>query len=120
MARPYRVLGSSLPTNGGAPRLIADLHPEKREPCLGVWDTGTGALLHILPQECMALVTYHREPNGRPGVAAETRSGHLHTWDGDDFRHLLSTRPTEGEEWRIFPLIVYEEPTSGRSRLVTA
>jgi hypothetical protein len=67
---PYRVLRSSFPSGGGAPRLIADLHQEGRERCLGVWDTGTGALLHILQQEFASLDTYRWPSHGRARVVA--------------------------------------------------
>jgi WD40 repeat protein len=112
----YRVLGSSLPSDGGAPRLIVDID----EGYIGVWDTGTGALLHeLMPGGCTSLVTYHRQPDGRPRVAAGTTLGQVLIYDGDDFR-LVGTISEEGLGEHIFRVITYEEPTSGRTRLVTA
>jgi hypothetical protein len=64
------------------------------------------------------LVTYQRASDGRPRIAAGSEKGHLFIWDGDDFS-ILQAIPTDAEESPIHSLAVYEEPTSGRARLVT-
>jgi hypothetical protein len=115
----YRLLRSSVPSDGGTPRLIADFHHGGvGDRCLGVWDTGTGALSHMLHQDCTSLVTYRRQSDGASRVAAGSRSGEIHTWDGDDFGLVTTT-------WRVTRggptprLIAYEDPASGRIRLVS-
>jgi hypothetical protein len=108
------------PSGGGAPRLVADLGTGV---ILGVWDTKTGAFLGGLqaPQAAgmfTSLVTYQRPPDGRPRIAAAFGRGRFGVWDGDDFQLLHAIAATaEGRPVRC--LAVYEEPTSGRTRLVT-
>jgi hypothetical protein len=111
---------SYLPSGGGEPRLVADLGAGDD---LGVWDTGTGAFLGglLAPQAAgmfTSLVTYQRASDGRPRVAAGADEGHFSVWDGDDFQ-LLHTITATAEGRPVRCLAVYEEPTSGRTRLVT-
>jgi hypothetical protein len=107
------------PSDGGAPRLVA---VPGTVPALSVWDTGTGAFLGALqgPDDSVvcSLVTYQRPSDGRPRVAAGSDGGHLCIWDGDDFQ-LLHTIRANPEGLAVGNLAVYEEPTSGRTRLVT-
>jgi hypothetical protein len=117
----YELFRSYLPSGGGAPRLIADLPRAGTmdERCLGVWDSGTSALLHVLEQSCTSLVTYQRQSDGVPGIAAGLRTGGLHIRDGDDFRLLRTIVPTTGEERQVDRLLVYRDLASGRTRLVS-
>jgi hypothetical protein len=90
---------------------------------LGVWDTGTGAFLGTLwcpgPLDVIhSLVTYQRASDDRPRVAAVFGRGRLCIWDGDDMQ-VLPTFETHRELPAVRCLAVYEEPTSGRTRLVT-
>jgi WD40 repeat protein len=108
------------PSDGGAPRLVADLGGRGS---LGVWDTGTGAFLGALqgPEHEFAftsLVTYQRPSDGRPRIAAGSNGGDLCIWDGGDFQLLHNIRTNGGRPTGI-RLAVYEEPTSGSTRLVT-
>jgi hypothetical protein len=99
------------------------LFPNGDQAGLGVWDTGTGAFVHALQgpdrdRAVVSLLTYQGPSDGRPRVAASFRGGHLCIFDGDDFRLLQTTRV--GDDRRVTTcLAVYEEPTSGRARLVT-
>jgi hypothetical protein len=109
---------SYTPSDGGAPRLVATAG----DLILGVWDTGTGAFLGALqgpePEyESLSLVTYQRASDGRPRVAAGFDEG-LCVWDGDDLR-LLHTIHTNSDQYYVGKLAVYEDPTSGSTRLVT-
>jgi hypothetical protein len=89
---------------------------------LGVWDTGTGAFVGALespqPEYCVRCVTYQRPSDGRPRVAAATNPNHLCIWDGDDLQ-LLHAFQISARKRPVRCLAVYEEPTSGRTRLVT-
>jgi hypothetical protein len=113
-----RLVRSYPPSGGGAPRLVADVGPGA---LLGVWDTGTGAFLGALTgppgvkETVWSLVTYQRPSDGRPRVAAGSRGGQLCIWDGDDLRVLHSIQISPEGRAR---LAVYEEPTSGSTRLV--
>jgi hypothetical protein len=114
-------LRSYTPSGGGAPRLVARVNVGNTR-CLGVWDSGSGAWLAALqapPSHSFeSLVTYQRPSDGRPTVAAGSNRSHLCIFDGDDYRTLcvIETSPVR----RPIPsLAVYEEPTSGRTRLVT-
>jgi hypothetical protein len=109
---PCRFFRSSIPSTGGAPRLIVDLHPEGGDRCVGAWDTETGALLHMLPCECTSLVTYQRPSDGRARIAAGTIHGRVLVLDGDDFC-LLSTSTRDGEGGAILRLVAYHEPKNG-------
>jgi WD40 repeat protein len=87
-----------------------------------VWDTGTGAFLRALrgPEHddgFRCLVTYQQRSDGRPRVAAGSSGGHLCIWDGDDFQVLHIVQTSDGISCGC--LAVYEEPTRGRTRLVT-
>jgi hypothetical protein len=112
---------SYLPSGGGAPRLVADVGPYTK---LGVWDTATGAFLGALrgPDESSVctLVTYQRASDGRPRIAVGTDRGRLCIWDGDDlqvFHYIeVSSSPVGG---MMGTVAVFEDPTSGRIRLVT-
>jgi hypothetical protein len=114
---------SYLPSDGGPPRLVADVGDKS---VLGVWEIGTGAFLGALQgpgppwQVAFAsLVTYQRSSDGRPRIAAGLNAGHLCIWDGDDLQvlHIIMTNPALRAP--LDCLAVYEEPTSGRTRLVT-
>jgi hypothetical protein len=113
---------SYTPSGGGAPRLVADVG---NGVVLGMWDTATGAFLQALqpprPGQCAwTLVTYQRRSDGLPRIAAGFRGGRLQIWDGDDFS-ILHTMQVPGAERRIPTcLVVYEEPTGGSTRLVSA
>jgi WD40 repeat protein len=115
------VVRSYLPSGGGAPRLVAVVG---NNDVLGVWDTGTGAFLQALQgpggtEGVRSLLTYQRPSDGRPRVAALFSGGQLYIWDGDDFQ-ILHIVPTTAEgSFTTFRLAVYEEPTSGSTRLVT-
>jgi hypothetical protein len=115
---------SYLPSGGGAPRLVAEIGILPSPMCrLGVWDIGTGALLRALPcpqgsTTVVSLVTYQRSSDGRPRIAAGSDGGGLCIWDGDEFQ-LLHTLGDNLDGYPIDHLAVYEEPTSGRTRLVT-
>jgi hypothetical protein len=90
---------------------------------VGVWDTGTGAFVGALhaPEPgdgCKSLLTYRRPSEGRPRVAGAFVSSHLCIWDGDDLQ-LLHTIQIDDITSTCQRLAVYEEPTSGRTRLVT-
>jgi hypothetical protein len=92
-------------------------------PCVGVWDTGTGALLCSLQglprdQAVLSLVTYERPSDGRPRIAAGFEAGLMRIYDGEDYStlHAISTTP---QHTAVSRLIAYEEPTSGRTRLVS-
>jgi hypothetical protein len=107
------------PSGGGAPRLVAAVRDGAS---LGVWDTGTGALLGALQgpgtaDRVWSLITYQRASDGRPRVAAGFEGGHLFIWDGDDLQVLHATQ-TYPEGRDVQRLAVYEEPPSGRTRLV--
>jgi hypothetical protein len=109
------------PSDGGAPRLV--MAARSSQPSLGVWDTGTGAFLRALewPQRRdydTRFFTYQRPSDGRPRIAAVGRAGQLGIWDGDDFQ-MLYTLQAGSEGVPVGCLAVYEEPTSGRTRLVT-
>jgi hypothetical protein len=109
---------SYTPPGGGAPRLVADLGFGA---ALGVWDTGTGAFLGALecprgPDVIHSLVTYQRPSDGRPRIAVGSAGGRLSIWDGDDFQFLHTIKAAQGN---VNCLAAYEEPTTGRTRLVT-
>jgi WD40 repeat protein len=113
------LLGSYTPSDEGAPRLVATLRPV--ESCLGVWDTGTGAFLRALtyPEtEFTSLITYQRRSDGRPRIAGGSNTGDVVIWDGNDFR-LLQAMEADGRAQPVLRLYMYEETTSGRTRLVT-
>jgi hypothetical protein len=114
---------SYAPSDGSAPRLMANLGMGQ-DRCVGVWDTGTGAFVRALHgphsgQEFWSLTTYQRPSDGRPRVAAGSARGHLCVWDGDDFSalHTIETNP-EGRS--LAKMVVYEDPATGRTRLVTS
>jgi hypothetical protein len=118
------LLRSYTPAEGGAPRLVATVSggEDRYWDFLGVWDTGTGAFLGALrgPEYGYGLrcvLIYRRRSDGRLRVAAGSDGGRLCIWDGDDLR-LLDTMQTN-EELSCVCLAVYEEPTSGSTRLVT-
>jgi hypothetical protein len=117
-------LSSYTPSDGGAPRLVADINLEAcGTSLLGVWDTGTGAFLRALPsltddEVFTSLVTYQRPSDSRPRVAAGSGKGHVCIWDGDDFS-VLHAILANREGCAVYRLAVYEEPTGGRTRLVT-
>jgi hypothetical protein len=109
---------SYLPSDGGTPRLVAVIGAGA---VLGVWDTGTGAFLGALQGSDTEvaftnLIAYQRPSDGRPRVAAGSDAGRLSIWDGDNFLVLHAIR-TPGPAVRC--LAVYEEPTSGSTRLVS-
>jgi WD40 repeat protein len=111
---------SYTPSGGGAPRLVVAAAVGGGA-TLCVWDTATGAFLGALqgPHHVVcSLITYQRASDGRPRVAADSREGPLCIWDGDDLK-LLHTIRAHPEGYRLDHLAVYEEPTSGRTRLVT-
>jgi WD40 repeat protein len=119
-ARPVTVR-SYTPSDGGAARLVAGLGAGAT---LCVWDTGTGAFLRAMQappgfESICSLVTYQWSSEGRPGIAAGSDGGRLCVWDGDDF-HLLHAIHTNAEGHYVRCLAVYEEPTSGSTRLVSA
>jgi WD40 repeat protein len=109
------------PSDGGAPRLIANVGPDTT---LGVWDTGTGAFLGALqgpgpaPSRSEACLTYRRPSDGRPRIAVGSNRGRLCIWDGDDFRPLHDIQVNANDR-AVRHLAVYEEPRSRRARLVT-
>jgi hypothetical protein len=107
------------PSDGGAPRLVAVVGDAR---VLAVWCTGTGELLGALPclepaREFTSLVTYQR-PSGGTRIAAGLDGGHLCCWDGDDLQVVHAVEAGPGGA-AFLCLAVYEEPTSGRTRLVT-
>jgi WD40 repeat protein len=111
---------SYTPPDGGAPRLVVPVRDGRN---LCVWHTGTGALLRALQGSerevaFTSLVTYQPRSDGGPRVAAGSGGGHLCVWDGDDFQvlHAIQTNPGGSA---VECLAVYEEPTRGRTRLVT-
>jgi hypothetical protein len=113
---------SYTPSDGGAPRLVAGLGGVQAS--LRVWDTHNGALLGALPYpkgvtHIYSLVTYQRPSDGRPGIAAGFGGGDLCSWEGDGLKllHIILTN-ADGRPVRC--LAVYEEPTSGSTRLVSA
>jgi WD40 repeat protein len=113
------LLCSYTPSDGCAPRLVAeaDVGPGV---ALCVWDTATGAFQGPLQgpgQVVWSLLSYQRGSDGRPRIAAGSH-GNLRIWDGDDFQLLHAIRPDE-EARPLDHLAVYEEPKSGRTRLVT-
>jgi hypothetical protein len=114
-------LRSYTPSDGGAPRLVARGNVDLTR-CLGVWDSGSGAWLAALQaprsQFFQSLVTYQRGSDGRPRVAAGSNKSHVCIFDGDDYRTLRVVEAAR-DRLPIHSLAVYEEPTSGRTRLVT-
>jgi hypothetical protein len=112
-------------THGGAPRLI--VKPSGGHPGEGlvhVWDSGTGAFLRAWQgrqpyQEFCNLVTYRRPSDGRPRIATGDYGDHVCAWDGDDFSAVLAVS-TNAEGHQVQRLLVYEEPMTGRIRLVAA
>jgi hypothetical protein len=118
---------SYTPFNGGRLRLLAIVAKDEGS-CMGVWDTGTGAFLQALrdpdlTDKFTCIVAYPQRPDGRYAVAAGSNGGRICAWDGDDFRRLfcLDTNPTERDrEASVSYLVAYEEPASGRVRLVSA
>jgi hypothetical protein len=109
------------PSDGGAPRLVARV---RGGGLLDVWHTGTGAWLGALQgpdpsHEFSILLTYQRASDGRPRVAAGMNGGHVCIWDGDDL-HLLHSIRTIPNNHLMQWLVVYDEPISGRTRLVSA
>jgi hypothetical protein len=112
------------PSGGGAPRVVANFLLEEgpdHYPGLGVWDSGTGAFLHALPrldlrEDVSCLLTYWRS-GGDYRIAAGSTQGRLHVWD-EEGRSLHIVK-TNARHLRVGQLAVYEEPTTGRSRLVT-
>jgi WD40 repeat protein len=118
--RELCLVRSYLPSDGGAPRLVAVAGDDVK---LGVWDTGTGAFLGALqgpdPEyESISLLTYQRASDGRPRIAAGLDGGYLSIWDGDDLQAIHIIRATP-DEYHLGQLAVYEEPISGSTRLVT-
>jgi hypothetical protein len=112
---------SYLPSGGGAPRLVAAVGGAGASLC--VWDTGPGALLATRqgPEPALgytSLVTYQRASDGHPRIAAGTDGGLLCIWDGDDLGILHTIATNRGRPCGVC-LAVYEEPTGGRTRLVT-
>jgi hypothetical protein len=108
------------PSDGGAPRLVADVGPGLT---LAVWDTATLAFLGALAgppgvETVSSLVTYQRPSDGRPRIAAGSDGDRVCIWDGDDLQllHAIHTNPGGHDVSR---LAVYEEPTSGSTRLVS-
>jgi hypothetical protein len=65
------LVSSYTPSDGGAPRLVAAIRTQDG-PCVGVWDTGTGAVLQALsaPEDLTSLVSFQRRSDGRPALAA--------------------------------------------------
>jgi hypothetical protein len=120
---PDLLLRSYTPSEGGSPRLVA--YVGSGAP-LGVWDTGTGAFLPALGGaqrrevgvRVTSLLTYQRPSDGRPIIAAGSERGQLTIVSGGDGRSLHAI-PTSTEGEAVICLAVYEEPTSGRTRLVT-
>jgi hypothetical protein len=114
-------LRSYTPSDGGAPRLMARVKVGAIR-CLGVWESSTGASLGALeapPSHSFeSLVTYQRSSDGCPRVAAGSNTGELCISDGDDYE-ILRVIETSPDRRPIHGLAVYEEPTSGRTRLVT-
>jgi hypothetical protein len=84
------IVRSYTPSDGGAPRLVANIAGQP----LGVWDTGTGTFVGALespqPDYSVQCVTYQRQSDGRPRVAAATNPNRLCIWDGDDLQLLHS------------------------------
>jgi hypothetical protein len=116
----FAVVRSYTPSDGGAPRLVALVGDNN---VVGVWETGTGAFLGGLqgpnPDDIFpGLVTYRRPSDGRPRMAAVFVRGELRIWDGDDLQ-VLHTIHTNAEAQAMYCLAVYDDPTSGRTRLVT-
>jgi hypothetical protein len=117
-------LGTYSPSGGGAPRLVVGI-PSVDGDFLGVYDTGTGAFLRALQASrreprLHRMVTYQRPLDGRPGVAAAD-DGRVCVWNGDgDDPHALHTLPVKDDDGGWLALIVYEEPTSSRTRLVSS
>jgi hypothetical protein len=92
------ILSSYIPSDGGSPRLVAMILPA---PCLGVWDTGSGAFLALwsgLSAVTMTSAVFHlpaalgRPPPDRRGLGGIQ----LGIWDGDDFQ-MLRTLQTGSE-----------------------
>jgi hypothetical protein len=111
------------PLEGGEARLVEGVTLPGRT-CLGVWDTGTGALLRGLQcsprhRAVWSLVTYRRPSGGRPRTAAGSQGGLLCIYDGEDYSTLCAIQTTPEVHNSVCQLIPYEDPTSGRTRLVT-
>jgi hypothetical protein len=116
--RTYLV-GSYLPSGGGAPRLVGGLG---HGASLGVWDTATGAFLGALQapkraRDMECLLTSQRPSDGRPRVAGAFNGGRLAVWEGDDLQEL-HTMHTKADTRTAYGLAVYEEPWSGSTRIV--
>jgi WD40 repeat protein len=116
----HSLVCSYRPSNGGAPRLVVVAGDDVK---LSVLDTGTGAFLGALQgpdpeHDPTSLLTYQRPSDGRPRIASGSNGGHLSIWDGDDLQviHTLQVDPNQDY---VGKLAVYEEPTSGSTRLVT-
>jgi WD40 repeat protein len=115
---PLGLPRSYTPSGGGPPRLVVKADGQSKS-CLHVWDTGTGAFLRTLEgRKFNDFITYQRPSDGRPRIAAGSNGGHLCIWDGDDFS-ALHTIWANHEKCALQRLVMYEEPTSGSTRLVT-
>jgi WD40 repeat protein len=118
-----RLIRSYTPTDGGSPRLVARLYKFASDPCLHVWDSGTGVCLRALEgldpvHEFTEVMTYQRPSDGRPRIAAGSNRGRLCIWDGEDFQ-LLHRIWTSTRRVPVRHLAVYEAPMTGTIRLVT-
>jgi hypothetical protein len=65
------------------------------------------------------LATYRRPSDGRPRIAGGDHEGRLCIWDGDDLS-LLNAVSTNVDGCCVQRLLVYEEPVTGKIRLVAA
>jgi hypothetical protein len=126
VARLFRALVSSYrPSDGGSTRLVASFHVGP-DVCLGVWDSGTGIFLRCLdPVEesiyvinaVLSLVTYQRLSDNSPRIAAGYQ-GWFCIWHGDDYSILQVIKPALGVPDGVDKIVVYDDPGSGRTRLV--
>jgi WD40 repeat protein len=117
---------SYTPSDGGAPRLVASIGLDDGSPCVGVWDTSTGAFLQAvrdpdLVDKFTCIVSYQRRPDGGYAVAAGHSGGYICIWNGDNFQRLrtLDTDPTARRAVPVRCLLAYEEPTNKQVRLIS-
>jgi WD40 repeat protein len=116
----WNLVRSYIPSNEGARRLVVSVTTGDWQ-SLGVWDSSTGKFLRALGGPPFAavssLVTYQRSLDERPRAAAAFDTGQLCIWDLDDYQ-LCHTIRTDQNRGRV-ELINYEDPVSGRTRLVS-
>jgi hypothetical protein len=112
---------SFTPSSGGAPRLVLGMMDDDDYPFLAVYDTGSGAFLGTVEapereprQGVCSLISYQQPSNGLVCLVAGFGNGRVFVWNGND-RSLLRIIWTN----QVDHLAMYEDPGSGKARLVS-